>query len=413
MRWLLVFLLVGIVHAQEWKYFDTSTSAVPSNLVYTLVTAPDSSVWIGTASGVARYRSGLWSVFHTGNSPIPSNTVTAMAADRSGNIWIGTASSGITRYAQGEWTTFTPANSGLPAYSLFDICAGDSGSVWAATDSGVARFRNGTWISYADKMIEPRSRSVAVDKKGTVWVGTYDPNDFHGFMEYFSGDSSWFTDLPDVNLISTYARDILPLNDSVTYVATGTGLAKVTNGTWDVLTKQNSPLPANGVSSLAVRNGTLLAGTASGVAEIDGSSWNVRLPSVNGLPNDIIYAVAVDFRDNTWLGLGSSGIALYRTGGVLSSPASYHPPERFTVIQNFPNPFNPATTIRFTLPEKNFVTVRIFDILGREVRTFIRSDLEPGEHSVPFDAEGLSGGIYFCQLIADGRHMTTRMILQR
>ncbi len=75
-------------------------------------------------------------------------------------------------------------------------------------------------------------------------------------------------------------------------------------------------------------------------------------------------------------------------------------PIKFSVSQNYPNPFNPITTITFTLPEKSFVTLEIFDSLGREVSKLISEEMFPGTYSQQWNAEGLSGGTYFFRFMA-------------
>ena len=75
-------------------------------------------------------------------------------------------------------------------------------------------------------------------------------------------------------------------------------------------------------------------------------------------------------------------------------------PSKFALEQNYPNPFNPATTINFSLASDASVTLKIFDVLGQEVNSFINNDMKAGYHSYYFDASRLSSGIYFYQLTA-------------
>jgi hypothetical protein len=73
------------------------------------------------------------------------------------------------------------------------------------------------------------------------------------------------------------------------------------------------------------------------------------------------------------------------------------------LYQNYPNPFNPATTIAFSLREESRVTIRVFDLLGRQVATLAEAeDLEEGMQEVTFDAAGISSGVYFYQIDAEG-----------
>ncbi|MER3524970.1 MAG: hypothetical protein C4326_13205 [Ignavibacteria bacterium] len=75
-------------------------------------------------------------------------------------------------------------------------------------------------------------------------------------------------------------------------------------------------------------------------------------------------------------------------------------PLRFELEQNYPHPFNPSTTIRFSIPQREHATLKGFDVLSREVATLAKREMEPGEHSVVFDVKGLASGVYFCRLQA-------------
>jgi hypothetical protein len=86
-------------------------------------------------------------------------------------------------------------------------------------------------------------------------------------------------------------------------------------------------------------------------------------------------------------------------------------PERFSLSQNYPNPFNPATVINFSIPAKSFVKLSVFDILGREVKQLVSSDLTAGNYSVDFDASALTSGVYFYTITANGFKDTKRMLL--
>lgn len=87
-------------------------------------------------------------------------------------------------------------------------------------------------------------------------------------------------------------------------------------------------------------------------------------------------------------------------------------PESFTVNPNFPNPFNPSTTISFSIPESDLVTITIYDVLGRKVATILEgSFFESGRHYVPFDAGDLSSGIYLYRVTLQyGESITMQMM---
>jgi hypothetical protein len=85
----------------------------------------------------------------------------------------------------------------------------------------------------------------------------------------------------------------------------------------------------------------------------------------------------------------------------------------FFLEQNYPNPFNPSTRIAFSVQRSGFTTLKVYDILGREVRTLVNETLQSGSHEVTFNAEGLSSGVYFYRLQAGEFAQTRRLLLLR
>jgi hypothetical protein len=85
----------------------------------------------------------------------------------------------------------------------------------------------------------------------------------------------------------------------------------------------------------------------------------------------------------------------------------------FSLAQNFPNPFNPSTTIRYALPADSRVTLTLFDLLGREVAILVNEKQSAGFKSVVWNAAGFSSGIYFCRLKAGNNVSITKLLLER
>jgi hypothetical protein len=73
----------------------------------------------------------------------------------------------------------------------------------------------------------------------------------------------------------------------------------------------------------------------------------------------------------------------------------------FELNQNYPNPFNPSTTIEFKIAKTGLVSIRVFNLLGKEVATLVNEVKSAGTHYIKFNAEELSSGVYFYQLITD------------
>ena len=83
------------------------------------------------------------------------------------------------------------------------------------------------------------------------------------------------------------------------------------------------------------------------------------------------------------------------------------------LLQNYPNPFNPTTTIRFALPQAERVTIKIFDLLGREVRMLVDAKQDAGDHSVVWDGSSMPSGAYICRMQAGSFRGVRRILLLR
>ena len=88
-------------------------------------------------------------------------------------------------------------------------------------------------------------------------------------------------------------------------------------------------------------------------------------------------------------------------------------PDEFCIHQNYPNPFNAVTRIEFGLPQRTFVELDVFDILGRKIAVLMGDYREAGYHSILFDAGGLPSGIYFCRMRSAEFHSAQKMLLIR
>lgn len=86
-------------------------------------------------------------------------------------------------------------------------------------------------------------------------------------------------------------------------------------------------------------------------------------------------------------------------------------PEGFTLQQNFPNPFNPVTYIPFTLNNRLKVSLRVYDLFGRLIKTLVDEEMEAGTYNIQFNGKGLSSGVYYYELISDKTKLTKKMLL--
>lgn len=98
---------------------------------------------------------------------------------------------------------------------------------------------------------------------------------------------------------------------------------------------------------------------------------------------------------------------------------TYNPPEptnpvdNYILYHNYPNPFNPTTTIRYELPQDGVVTIKIYDILGQEVRTILNEFKQADRYEVNFNAVGLASGVYIYRMKINDFAESKKMIMLR
>jgi hypothetical protein len=153
--------------------------------------------------------------------------------------------------------------------------------------------------------------------------------------------------------------------------------------------------------------------TANGIA-ICSASANQNTPFIVQNSSSGFIAVWDDYRNG---GSNNTHPDYYaqrvNSNGTLTSVLSTAGvvPASFVLAQNYPNPFNPSTTIGYTVPKQSFVSIRVHDVLGREVAVLANGVQSPGTYSVRLDGSRLTSGIYFCSMQADGFSQTRKLML--
>ena len=108
-----------------------------------------------------------------------------------------------------------------------------------------------------------------------------------------------------------------------------------------------------------------------------------------------------------------SALVVKETNGVDGGTQREGIPQEIALLQNYPNPFNPTTTIRYELPFASHVSLTVFDVLGRHVRTLVNTFGQAGRHEAIFNAENVASGIYFYRLEAGGSVETRKLTVLR
>jgi Zinc carboxypeptidase/Secretion system C-terminal sorting domain len=144
--------------------------------------------------------------------------------------------------------------------------------------------------------------------------------------------------------------------------------------------------------------------------------WYNHQESVLALTYEDKNCAAAGGYDSTALALlDGIGDHLGVTSGVTAVRSDGSVPEQFSLEQNYPNPFNPVTTIQFTIPVGTYgrTSLRVYDLLGREVAVLVNENKEPGIYTVRFDARGIASGVYLYRLEVGEVVDVKRMVLLR
>ena len=223
--------------------------------------------------------------------------------------------------------------------------------------------------------------------------------------------------------ITSHAQDV-KVRDGIVYIADGNGGVEVV----DVSDPMN-PSVMGYVDLIDGSTGITLEGNYAYVSEyilgglqvVDIS--NPANPTLAGWyePSGC-FALGVDAKNGfAYVADGIAGFQIYRN--LLVTPVSVETEktlvDKFILVQNYPNPFNPSTKIKFTVPsiiasgakQSQLVTLKVYDILGREIATMVNEEKPAGEYEVEFNGSNLPSGVYFYEINAGDFKETKKMVL--
>jgi len=323
---------------------------------YMAIFATGTSVFLGSTEGVVRSTdSGAnWTVV------LPGIIVSAFAA--SGNdLYAGGV--GTIFVSTDNGNTWGTSTTGLPNNRWLRHLAASGTNVFAGTDEGLFRSTNSgtTWTQSA----LTGSGITALATAGTsVFAGRSD-----GIYRSTDGGNSWTQVVRTTFPVTVTAIEIIG-RSVFAGAAYGGFIVSNDNGTnW---TPANDGFTSYNVGSLAASGTYLFAATDQGI-------WRRPLSELITGVEEI-----------------ASGL-----------------PEGFSLEQNYPNPFNPSTTIEFALPKSALVTLRVYDLLGRQVGELVNEKLAPGNYKTQWDASNFSSGVYFYRLEAGDFVDTKKLLLLR
>jgi photosystem II stability/assembly factor-like uncharacterized protein len=311
----------------------------------------------------------------------------------------------------------------------------NNGSSWIAVDSGLTNI-------YVNKFIISRETNLfAGTQGGGIFLSTNNGNSWTTVNSGLTSNMVYSFAVIDTNLFAgTYAGVFVSSDNGASWRVVNYGLTSLqvwslgVNGTnlfagtsdgvflstnngnsWAVINSgMTNPyvLTNPSIWSLAVSGINIFAGTSLGVflSTDNGTNWN----AINyGLPITDVYALMVSDNNlfaGVWLGVWRRPLTAMP---VSVENESSRIPMTSILNQNYPNPFNPSTTITFSLSTKSFVSLKVYDLLGREVATLVSEVLSTGAYTRQWNAAKMSSGIYFYRLQAGLYTETKKLILLR
>jgi hypothetical protein len=272
------------------------------------------------------------------------------------------------------------------------IAPGNSTSVDDTLANFTANLVNGeTYVLIANGVLDPNSYASNPDGRNIAFtlLANVDAREGanSGNVDFFVVHGS--TDAPTVDVI---ARGVATLVDDAAYGdITGYISVPAGNYTLDLTLADGTTLVQSYWADLRTLGG--------GSAVVFASGFLNPSANQNGEAFGIFFALA----DGT-VGQFPEGIAsVENISGVT--------PSNYSLEQNYPNPFNPSTTINFTIPNSEFVTLKVFNILGSEVATLVNENLTAGAYRFNFDARNLASGVYLYELTAGSFREVKKMNL--
>jgi photosystem II stability/assembly factor-like uncharacterized protein len=366
-------------------FTDASTGTVVGSFGTILRTTNGGATWTAQSSGTPLDLYGV--SFSNANTGIVVGSGIALRTTNGGETW-STQSSGILRSV---W--FTDGINGA--------AVGQAGTIARTTDGGI------TWVAQASgTSAHLLDVSFTSSDKG-IAVGIHEFELLGVIVRTTDGGETWTLQgneypLSGVSMVNTlratavgyYGRILLTTDGGITWVAQA-------SGTSADLSDVSFTDSANGI---AVGESGEILRTVNG-----GTTW---LAQTSGTTNNL-YGVSFT-NANTGTAVGANGTILRTTNGGVTfaeEPSLQLLPSEYSLEQNYPNPFNPSTRIPFSVRGSGFVSLKVYDILGREVRALVNENLQTGSYEVTFDATGLASGVYFYRLLAGAFTQTKRMLL--
>lgn len=378
--------------------------------------------------------------FNWESMQLPSQEmVKLMAINSDGDLFVATDSLRILAllYGSGNWITISNS---LPLDTMTGLSIGNDKTIYAAfKNTGVYRSTNKgvQWEIINGDFSKIKIQAIAVNEENWLFVGTN-----KGMYYLETGSNEWnhdSTDERDIYVIAcdtgsrVYANYDFSYDNGKTWNFRGMMLAQPicigvqgihwyngvvhgiysshweNYGAWGHTNDPVSGIPVYSILPL-YDGGSAIAGTSNGLFYT--KDWARTWENIGSqLPELLFTSVVMD--SNGYIYVGSKNTISRSIKSVLKviPKNSATIPLQYLLKQNYPNPFNPTTNISFSIPTQTFVSLKIFDLIGREVETIFSGEMRAGGYSKQWNAANYPSGIYLYRLQAGSFVETKKLIL--
>lgn len=377
---------------------------LPISKVNNIVFSGDSLIIASTPSGIQKYNrvTRKWSNLGLQNveaiSITPSNYLYAATFDEGlyksinlGNTW------SLTNLTQ---------DSLMSAYNLLAI---NDDTIFTATEFNLRRSFNGgeTWdvLSVSPDFFR-RGLNFNTNSNTLFATGYKEPN-------YILYASSNFGDNFDSVMVGFNIVETNGLYSFVNYITLadanslgGIFISSDNGQSWSKLIYNK-----NMRSIYIGKEGTLLAGALDSIYY--SNNYGISLTSISYQLKDMNYVTEITTDINNIIFFGTYIEGLYEIDLITGIDDEINLINKYYLSQSYPNPFNPITKIKFSIPQSEVIQIKVYDVLGKEIQTLLNEYKTTGSYEVDFDASSLSSGIYFYRMISGSYSETKKMILLR
>jgi len=416
----------------QWQRYRITNTAFMDYFIRDIAFAPNGDVWVtenagSGVGGIGVFDGERWhnhNIYHYGlgvDWPFNCDNADAITfRESSGNVAFNPTNNGIREWDGSSYST-------LETGSTSDGLVEDSqGRLWTMGNYYSLRYHDGS--GFQSVPIDGWGANVVRDESrpGTVWAcANFEvvrtDGDYHFSREV--------PDFPELNSLHDVLTGVAAAPDGVAWVGSTEGIIRVdaNDGTHQWWHSTNSAMPADQVTPLVVSPDGLVwftnfnsQGFERAIIWFDGTEFGT-ITRAEGLPHEQIYDAEVREVEGgyeIWLACASRGIGVLTvmTGGPVSVAATSSIP--LMLSPNLPNPFRSSTTIGYSIERPGNVSLSIFDVGGRLVRTLVDGQKSEGRYIASWDAidergQQVQSGTYFARIEANGRIEHTRMTLVR